>query len=835
MPGVLEELKAWRELSWLLGGTMNLRELLLCSAAVLGWPLWAQAAATESAAEGAGSSDTGASTASSSLEEVVVTARRVAENLQEVPVAITAFSQQTLTELSIFKAMDLNAAVPGLTVASDSGRSSRPLFAIRGMGQDFGAAAGSVETYFADVPLSGPFQMPAMGPSFYDLQSVQVLKGPQGTLFGRSTTGGAVLFVPQAPVMNEFGGYGRIQAGNYGDYQLEGAVNLPLIDDRVALRLAGFDWKREGYGETIGGNTDLFGHVLGPQRYDNQDVHEGRATLLVTPVDNFQNSTILAYHSDDNLNTTKATVVDPTTALGGAISFLYPNVTKLPPYVADISVDLAHPPTENYAAINTSTYEITPNLTVKNIFGFIDAKGITDVASDVDGSPLIAIDLPSVTRVSETKQTTDELQLQGNAFGGRLSWIGGGLLDQTRQPGGDDIGVILATTNASGGVATAWQQNTFDNRALFGSLTFKITDDLSFTAGERHSWNRVHVLEYTAPLSAAEYEDNIGLRIANVPSNLLSLENNRAYFQGDTYNFGLQYQWTPDVMAYGGYRRGYKQGGFNVSAPAAVPSEQGFQPETDDDFYIGIKTTFDWYGMKGRFNIEGYNDIYHDKQESYLTLTGTGANAALATVTYNVPRTIYRGFDADLDLDTTPWLRIIANYSYIDAYYSNWRDSTYAATAGAPGGPYPNYNLNLAINPVPYVSRNKFSVTTRFHGQLPADLGELVFAPTMTYQDRWYTIGDANLLPQGETAWLGIPYNYNTAARGGDFVRSYGLLNLRFEWNAVWRSKVDLAANVTNATGKVYSLGDTTSLPFGVQSDSFGPPRMITVEASTRF
>jgi iron complex outermembrane receptor protein len=814
---------------------MNLRQLLLCSVAVVGWPLSAEAAPVDSPVDATASSGSSDTTASSSLEEVVVTARRVAENLQDVPVAITAFSQQTLTERSIYKAFDLNAAVPGLAVSSDSGRSSRPLFAIRGMGQDFGAAAGSVETYFADVPLSGPFQMPAMGPSFYDLQSLQVLKGPQGTLFGRSTTGGAVLFVPQAPIMNEFGGYGRIQAGNYGDYQLEGAVNLPILDDRVALRLAGFDWKREGYGQTVAGNTDLFGHVLGQQRYDNQDVHEGRATLLVTPVENFQNSTILTYHFDDNLNTTKATVVDPTTALGGGISFLYPNLTKLSPYVADISVDLAHPPTENYAAINTSTYEITPNITIKNIFGFIDAKGITDVASDVDGSPLIAIDLPSVTRTSESKQTTDELQVQGKALNGRLSWIGGGLLDQTRQPGGSDIGVILATTNASGGVATAWQQNTFDNRALFGSLTFNFTDDLSFTAGERHSWNRVHIIEYMAPLSAAQYEDNIGLRINNVPANQLSLENNRAYFQGDTYNFGLQYKWTPDVMVYGGYRRGYKQGGFNVSAPAAEPSEQGFQPETNDDFYLGVKTTFNWNGMPGRFNVELYNDIYHNKQESYLTLTGTGANAALATVTYNVPRTIYRGLDADLTLDPTTWLRVTTNYSYIDAYYANWMDSTYAATAGAPGGPYPNYHLNLAINPVPYVSRNKFSVTTRFHGELPAQKGELAFVPTVTYQGRWYTIGDANLLPQGETAWLGIPYNYNTAARGGDFVRSYGLLDLRFEWNAVWGSKVDLAANVTNATNKAYSDGDTTSLPFGVQSDSIGPPRMFTVEASTKF
>jgi len=664
---------------------MNWREWVVCGAAAVGWPLWAQAESggASLADEGASASASEASSAAS-LEEVVVTARRKSENIQEVPVAITALSQQTLTERSIHNSMDLGDAVPGLNVSSDSGRSSRPLFAIRGMGQDFGAAAGSVETYFADVPLSGPFQMPSMGPSFYDLQSLQVLKGPQGTLFGRSTTGGAVLFVPQAPQMNEFGGYARVQGGNYGDFQAEAAINVPLLQDRVALRIAGFEWKRQGYGQTIAGNTDVFGHVLPSERYDNQDVREGRITLLVKPLDNLQNSTIFAYHWDNNRNTSKATVVDPTTQLGGFISFLYPNVTRLSPYVADISTELFHPPSQNWAVINTTTYDLTSDITLKNIFGYINAKGITDVASDVDGTPLPAIDLPGPERVSQTKQTTDELQLQGKAFGGRLSWIGGGLLDQTRQPGGNDIGVIISVLNASGGINTIWQQNTFDNRALFGSLTFKITDDLSITAGERHSWNRVHVFEYQAPLSAQQRLDNPGVYIAEVPAGQVGTVDNRAYFQGNTYNAGLTYQWTPDVMVYGGYRRGYKQGGFNVAAPFSVPSEQRFQPESNDDFYLGIKTTFEWRGIDGRFNIEAYNDIYHDKQQSYLTLTGAGANAALSTVTYNVPRTIYRGLDADLMLDVTRWLRISTNYSYIHANYSRYPDSTYDATAGAP-------------------------------------------------------------------------------------------------------------------------------------------------------
>src|SRR6476620_2784987 len=146
-------------------------------------------------------------------DAIIVTARRTEENLQDVPVAITAFSQKSLDERAIKTSFDLAKSVPGLVVNAGSGNAALPDFSIRGRGQFFGAASGSVETYFADVPLSPPFPIPTLPPQYFDLASVQVLKGPQGTLFGRNTTGGAVLFVPQGPT-KDFGGYVRAQGGN---------------------------------------------------------------------------------------------------------------------------------------------------------------------------------------------------------------------------------------------------------------------------------------------------------------------------------------------------------------------------------------------------------------------------------------------------------------------------------------------------------------------------------------------------------------------------------------------------------------------------------------------
>jgi iron complex outermembrane receptor protein len=153
------------------------------------------------------------------VNDIIVTARRRAELSQDVPLAITAFSQESLRANNVTSAVDLSRVAPGLVGVPSSGNPNLVDFSIRGRGLVYGAAAGSVETYFSDVPLSPNFQMPQLPPQFFDLQSVQVLKGPQGTLFGRSTTGGAVLLQPQLPT-DKFEGYARLQAGNYSNIQL---------------------------------------------------------------------------------------------------------------------------------------------------------------------------------------------------------------------------------------------------------------------------------------------------------------------------------------------------------------------------------------------------------------------------------------------------------------------------------------------------------------------------------------------------------------------------------------------------------------------------------------
>src|SRR5205823_14143795 len=178
------------------------------------------------------------------IEDIVVTARRTEERAQQVPVSLTAFTQNTIREKNINTATDLQNFTPSLTVLGNVAR-NQETYTIRGMGGGGGAGTGSgpgVVGYFAEVPSS------ASGPgSFYDLASLQVLKGPQGTLFGRNTTGGAVLLEPARPKMNRVEGYVEGTLGNLRRRSAQGALNLPIVDDVLAIRVAGQFDKRDGY------------------------------------------------------------------------------------------------------------------------------------------------------------------------------------------------------------------------------------------------------------------------------------------------------------------------------------------------------------------------------------------------------------------------------------------------------------------------------------------------------------------------------------------------------------------------------------------------------------
>ena len=802
--------------------------------------------------------------------DIVVTARRREENVQNVPVAITAFSQATLERKGISDPFSLNKAVPGLQVDSDSGNSALPSFSIRGRGQFFGAASGSVETYFADVPLSSPYQIPTLPAQFFDLQSVQVLKGPQGTLFGRNTTGGAVLFVPAAPT-DDLGGYVRVQGGTHRDFQFEAAVNLPF-SDKVMLRVAGFEWYRRGYSLSIPFETtvlpdgtrgpdqrvnDPSGRVLSNERYDNQNVTEVRATLLLKPTDSLTNSTIFTYHTDTNRSTQRLIGVNldqPTfyglTALNSYLDFLTTSRRT-----TRGNVELRRTPSSTFAVINTTTYDVLDNLTFKNIFGYINAIGYGNNPGSADGFPAAAVDLPAPARQLHNHQYTDEIQFQGNLLDNKLSYIFGGLIDLTRQPGGN-ASINIDTNSFPAGNGTQYdeqfRQSHFTSKSAFASATYKFTDRLSLSAGIRHTWDSIseRSCEYNPYPTSPDATVCAVTPHFNTLGNLLytGFLDGHKNFQGFSYNASVDWRPMDGTLLYGGYRRGYKRGGFNAKGQGLSL----FGAEKVDDYYAGVKQEFRLGGMTGHVNVEGFYDNYMGAQRSYLAFDPS--IGALNTVVQNAPKQTYRGFDMDFDLNATKWLELSGNYTFVDAYYGKFPDNTCNIQGPSVGLAAGNYCFNIlgipgggnfipaaaiqainpgdqGSNPVGLVSRNKFSVTARFHYEL-GDGSEIALAPSANYQSKFYINDQAFRQPNASAAVFGV---VNSAAHGGTVAPGYTTVDLRAEWNKFLGSRFDLAANVTNLTNKTFITGGSGVYELGFNNVTFGAPRMIYGEIKFHF
>src|SRR6187402_3279194 len=229
----------------------------------------APAAQTNSAPDASAQADKG-------IADIVVTARKTEEKLQNVPIAVTALSGAALKEQTVQNVQDVQFHVPGL-VSYPEAQGGAPDFAIRGAKQQgISASQGGVAVYLDYIPLSSNYSIKT---ATYDMQSVQVLKGPQGTLFGKNTTGGAIIFAPNKPT-DHFEASLQGEYGNYNRVDLTGMVNLPITDG-VALRVAGRFVHRDPYTKNIADT--------GPSRLDDENHESGRAILRWTPTTDITN------------------------------------------------------------------------------------------------------------------------------------------------------------------------------------------------------------------------------------------------------------------------------------------------------------------------------------------------------------------------------------------------------------------------------------------------------------------------------------------------------------------------------------------------------------------
>jgi iron complex outermembrane receptor protein len=728
------------------------------------------------------------------LTEIVVTARRREESVQDVPISVTAFSPEQIAERRLTNLQDLNAAAPALTLTGGDGSSREQLFfAIRGQGQCTACLNPGVITYFADVP-------GANTDSFFDLANIQVLEGPQGTLFGRNTTGGAVLLVPAAPT-RDLSGYATVRLGNYDDREYEGAVGGGLTD-WLRVRAAGQIRLRDGFTRDITSGVNL----------DNVERKNARLSVQLLPVAGLDSTTILYYEDLHESTGQVISAIEPRPANFALYPALAAAVAAQPALgPRAVGVDPGFYPADvirNKGGINTTRWDVNDHIFVKNIVGYVWRQVIRQ--ADLDGSavPLIAYqELPSYPEPLAT-QTSDELQVGGQAFDNKLSWLAGGY-HETRNSSPSNVvaraylpafcDVLSPTTPATADglpgcfyyipLASNSQHTRSNAGFLHGEYSF--TDALTLSAGYRHTVDRI--VGQTYGITSATGSDYVATGTAQ-----------RANFSGNSWDVSLQYKPTSDVMTYAAIRRGYRGGGLNLGAPAAIAEIQKYDPETVTDYEIGTKIRWEAGGMQGTLNVDVFHDDYQNIQRAVIFPLAAGVDTV---VVRNAAKGRINGLDLSALVRPVRWFDLSLSYTYLDARYTNWPDLDPTTLA-----PISRTNEVFANTP-----KNKFTVSPRLNFPLGADAGDVSFLAQVTYQTR-----------------IGV----NDVNTQYSFVSGYTLVNLHADWHDVLGSKLAVGLFATNVTNKTYpiSISDATQGNADAHvSYTYGEPRMYGIEARYDF
>ena len=769
----------------------------------------------------AGTSAT-ADLSTSSLEEITVTARRKEESLQSVPVSVTAFTAESLRERSISTTQDLQMSTPGVYL-SGSGGNENVVYQIRGQSKALsGPSSPAVVSYFAEVPdVTFGSSVPQ-----YDISSVQVLKGPQGTLFGRNTTGGAVLYTPAAPTY-DFGGNVSLKAGNYADHETQAVLNLPLVDQKFAVRLAGDLHQRDGYTQNLGVGGAL----------DNVNSKAMRISFLAEPTAGFRNVTIFDYYQNDyNGDGVNLIAVAPGETLLAELGIQSALQHQLAlqqargPFVVDADpADYTHNRREG---ITNRTDVDVGSIQLVNIFGyrlthlsyFINVDGAPAITTDGTGAYPAGVPLIFIrgSLDSNVKQISDEFQIKGKLFDGKLDWLAGlfYLHDEPTGAQGNFVGFaqIVGTPTAGPG----YNFLTDTSKAAFLHATYdlsSVAQGLAFEAGVRYTKDDITSCTGTGLTNTNSGTVQPGDCTAGA-ADITGASTNSASSSAPTWSVGVNWQLDKDLFTYLVTRRGYQAGGINSpTLIGRLAPFQSFNPETVTDVELGLRSDWRIGGAAMRFNASVFSGWYDHVQAALTgvqtsplctpTNNGPGVSPtgscnpandpAGGTLLVNIGKSKVSGIDLDGEIALTRSLAFTYSANFLDPQSTS-------VTVPASLAPY------VAAGGIPFnmTARRTFAGGARYQLPIPDDLGQVVLNAEEYYTSQ-IMFTSANLPP-------------------------YAVLNMRLDWNNVEGHPLDLSLFVRNALNREYYATPVASGAFlGLTTAIPGPPRMFGGEFRVRF
>jgi iron complex outermembrane receptor protein len=618
--------------------------------------------------------------AASALEEIVVTARRREESLQETPIAVSAFSASDLEQRSLNNLMEVGSFTPNVSMAtgqSGSGGANNGQVFIRGVGQ--------IDFLFTTDPgvgiyIDGVYHPRTLGAvlDLLDLERIEILRGPQGTLFGRNTVGGAINVISAAPG-EEFGGYVEGTFGSFYRTDFRGSVDLPLAPG-ILLGKASLSYKgRDGYGKRLDFAT---GEKIDETGDQNQVT--GRAALrwLISPV--LTGDFIFDYtHAREKSVPEQLLMFDDAGAFGGIPAILWNALIGFPSGLPMSSAFVTGNPDKTFGTgPNTSRldqwgfgatfeWDLGP-ATIKSISAYREMKG--RFGRDGDGSPLSFV---HTDNRQDQDQISQELQLFGRAFDNRLKWLVGFYYFDEFGRDRNDVRLASGLFNALEAIPVQltgapcappflapgcpgnpinplldldfdiFNEIEITSLAGFAQATYEMTERLSVTAGVRYTYEekaytlehrRIHSNTFIVPLTTVKDD-----------------------WTATTPMGSIQYQWHDNLMTYFSVSEGFKSGGFN-GRPIVAAAVESFDPEFLTAFEVGVKS--EWFDRRLRLNAAGYYYEYDDLQ--FSAVSADPATGTLLLVVDNVAAAEVIGFELELEARPAEGLDVRAAAGYTD-------------------------------------------------------------------------------------------------------------------------------------------------------------------------
>nr|WP_252736182.1 TonB-dependent receptor [Aestuariibacter sp. A3R04] len=730
------------------------------------------------------------------LERIEVTARKTVESLQETPVAITSVGAAELNEKGISVLTEIQQFSPNTTMQTSRGTNSTLTAFIRGLGQQdplWGYEPG-VGIYVDDVYVARP-QGAVL--DLLDVQRIEVLRGPQGTLYGKNTIGGAVKYVTK-----EMSGEPQFNAeatvGNYGRRDVKLTGQMPIIEDKVYLGMGYADLSRDGYGEFL--ITALDGQDK--ENY-NKDLWAARVTLEIHPSDDF----FLRFGWDKT--------EDESNAKGGYR--LLPSLRTDAPKPDSVFDSYTSMPTDNYVELEgyswLARYNVTDNLEVKYIGSHRESYSDTNI--DFDNTQLDIFDVPAIY-----DDSNDTHELQVNYAGQQFSVVSGlyyydgescGVFDAILGVLGRDYAALgifpEGTTGFSREVSGC---NNSESWAAYTQVNYDVTDKLSISLGARYTdeekqatVNNGTVLYNLYPESG--WIDGFTRPDVVIPQVLGSDSNSDGVLDAPakeswsrfTPRLGAEYQYSDDTMFFASYAQGFKSGTFN---PRATINEPGVDPEVVDSFELGVKSD-----VTSQFRVNATLFSYEHKDRQYIGIEGNSDDpTALLQRLRNAAETAAKGIEVEMTYVVNAALSIDLAYGYID--FEIKENNAIPPLIGLASTPENTLNIGASY-------------------LLQTDMGDFVFNANYYYRDDYLLFETSDLIEQD----------------------AYGMVNVGVSWESMEGSWYG-GLHVKNLTDEEYLVGgydfvtrnEDGSYGPGLGNDQtligyYGDPRTVQLTVGYRF